>query len=108
MITPQIIIIVIVSISILLLMLMVLRPWLKAWSSGVYMSVMEIIFMKLRGTPPNMLIDVAMTLKHSGLEFSYQDLEVTYMAEKFNISSAKELYEKHKEIMTLIKKENEH
>ena len=97
----QIIIIAIVSLSIIALIFMVIRPWLKAWSSGVYISIMEIIFMKLRGTPPNLLIEVAMTLKHSDTEYSYQELEVTYMAEKFNISSPKDLFEKHKEIMKI-------
>ena len=93
----QIITLSVVSLALVLFIIVVLRPWIKAWSSGVHMSVMEVIFMKFRGTPPNLLIEVAMTLKHSGSEFSYQDLEVTYIAEKFNISSPKDLYEKYKE-----------
>lgn len=99
MITAQIIVLVFVTLSIIALSFMVLRPWLKAWSSGVYLSIMEIIFMKLRGTPPNILIEVAMTLKHSGTEYTYQDLEVIYIAEKFDISGPKELYEIYKERM---------
>ena len=95
----QIIIISILSVVLITFILVILRPWIKAWSSGVYMSVMEVLFMKLRGTPVNLLIEVAMTLKHSEDEFSYQELEVTYIAEKFNISGPKDLYEKHKEKM---------
>ena len=93
----QIIILCILITGATVLSIIVLKPWVKAWSSGVYMSIIEIIFLKFRGTPPNLLIEVAMTLKHSGQEYSYEELEVIYIAEKFSISSPKELFEKYNE-----------
>jgi uncharacterized protein YqfA (UPF0365 family) len=61
---------------------MLIRPWLRAFLSGVPVSMFDVLAMRLRGNPPGLLIDTLLVLKHRGVEASMADIESTYLANK--------------------------
>jgi uncharacterized protein YqfA (UPF0365 family) len=71
-----------------------LRPWLRAFLSGVPVSVLRILGMRLRGTPPDVVIDALVTLAHGGYECDSHRMslaESTYLAQRGRIESAADL-----------------
>jgi uncharacterized protein YqfA (UPF0365 family) len=55
--------------------LVVLRPWLRANTSGVGLTVFEIIGMKLRRLDVYEIIDALILAQHSGVELSQVDVQ---------------------------------
>ena len=83
----------------LLLMVMVLfaalfGSWLRAFLSGVPVSVVQILGMRLRGVPPRLIVDSLITLVHRGHPYDrmlgYQ-AESLYLAQRGLIRSPEHL-----------------
>jgi uncharacterized protein YqfA (UPF0365 family) len=55
--------------------LVVLRPWLRATTSGLGLTVFEIIGMKLRRLDVYEIIDALVLAAHSGVELSHIDVQ---------------------------------
>jgi uncharacterized protein YqfA (UPF0365 family) len=58
------------------------RPWLHALFSGAAIPLARIIGMRLRGNPPNLLIDAYIAMIHAGETISINDIEAVYIANK--------------------------
>lgn len=58
--------------------LVVIRSWRRATFSGVPISFGEILGMRLRGTPPALIVDAAIALAKRGRTASLQQVEATY------------------------------
>src|SRR5687768_12280529 len=68
-----------------------LRPWLRAMMSGAPVSVIAILGMRLRSTPPNLVIDAYIQLRMRGSETTLADVERTYIAQRQRVRSAGDL-----------------
>ena len=68
-----------------------LRPWLRAMMSGAPASIMSILGMRLRGTPPNLVIDAYIQLRMRGRETKLADVERTYIAQRQRVRSTGDL-----------------
>ena len=44
-------------------------PWMRAFMSGAPISLVQLIGMRLRGVPPNLVVDSVVTLVHRGQPF---------------------------------------
>jgi len=91
--TTETITLFIIGFIIVLLFLPSLLTCARAWSSGAAIPLMTLMMMRFRGTPYKLLIDAAITLNHSKEPASYEELERTYMAEKYAINSPEDLIE---------------
>ncbi len=54
--------------------------WVSALASGVYVGLIDLIGMRLRGVVPHAIINPAITAAKGGLELSLQSLESHYLA----------------------------
>ncbi len=82
--SPQIIGIAIVGVILLIiafLMVSYLGLFIKAWVSGAPVGFVNLVFMRLRGIPPALIVDARITAVKAGLEMSTNDLEAHYLAE---------------------------
>lgn len=57
-----------------------LRLWIQALLTGVRISIMELIAMKLRRTPPELIVRTAIALKQRGVEAGVVEIEACYFA----------------------------
>ncbi len=54
--------------------------WLWALFSGVHVSLVQLIFMRLRKVPPSVIVNAMVTATKAGLTVSRNDLEAHYLA----------------------------
>ena len=67
------------------------RPWLRAKSSGVEVSLPNIMIMKIRGNPPLLLIDALIALKLESICVTIAEVEIEYMKNKNRIATSDDL-----------------
>jgi uncharacterized protein YqfA (UPF0365 family) len=68
-----------------------LRPWLRAFLSGTPVTAIRILAMRLRGNPPDLLVDAYGTLKRGGSSVSIDELETAYMDARSRVATAEDL-----------------
>lgn len=71
--------------------LLILRPWVKATLAGAPVSIFHIIGMRLRGTPPGLIIDALVQLRMRGTETTVREVETQYLAHQQRIRAAFDL-----------------
>ena len=66
------------------IMFLVFPPWLKAVTSSAPVSVFSILGMRLRRSPPNLLIETYISLRMRGdMQITLAAIEICYIANKF-------------------------
>lgn len=74
------------------LSLTVLRPWLRALLSGSPVSAMQIMGMRMRRSPADLLVEALVTLRHQGREdVDLITLEQFYLAQGQRFVDAQDL-----------------
>ena len=71
----------------------VIRPWIRMKMMGGRGTLVQVLAMRLRGTPPNLIIDAYTSLLHSGVEVHLREVESQYVANRAKTTSALELME---------------
>ena len=69
-------------------------PWMRAFLSGAPFSLVQILAMRLRGVPPNLIVDSVVTLVHRGHPFDRRlcaEAESLYLAQRGMIQSPEQL-----------------
>jgi hypothetical protein len=66
-------------------------PWIRAFTSGAPVSVIEILGMRMRGNPASLIVDAHVKLLHSGVRTNIGDVESTYIAHKREIRDSQQL-----------------
>ena len=69
-------------------------PWMRAFMSGAPVSLIQLIGMRLRGVPPNLIVDAVVSLVHRGHPFSRQlcyEAESLFLAQRGMIQSPEHL-----------------
>jgi len=69
------------------------RPWLRLKMSGGRGTLLQIVGMRLRGTPPMMIVEAYTSLLHSGQDVRLIEVESTYVANKTTVMNAHDLIE---------------
>lgn len=64
-----------------LIVLSFFNVWLRAWLAGSYVSIPNLIAMRLRRVPYSLLVDSKITAAKAGIELSIDELEAHYLAE---------------------------
>jgi hypothetical protein len=82
-----------VFLAFLLAYFSVIRTWIKALLSGVPVSITDVIGMRLRGSPPAMIVDALIALKFQNVPATAADVEAAYLAHPGAVSGAAELVE---------------
>jgi uncharacterized protein YqfA (UPF0365 family) len=80
----------IVSIAVVVL---VGRPWLRAFLHATPVALLQIVGMRLRGTPPSILIDAYIKLKRANISTTIGEVENAYIDAKNRIATSNELVE---------------
>ena len=57
-----------------------LKVWVRAWMSGAYISLLNLIGMKLRNVAPTLIVDARIRAVKAGLPLSSDQLEAHYLA----------------------------
>ncbi len=57
-----------------------LSVWLRAWLAGAYVSITNLVAMRLRQVPYGLVVDARITAKKAGIELSSDELEAHYLA----------------------------
>ena len=57
-----------------------LKVWVRAWMSGAYISLLNLIGMKLRNVAPTLIVDARISAVKAGLPLSSDQLEAHYLA----------------------------
>lgn len=75
------IILIVLGIGIGFIILSFISVWVKAWSSGAPVSMMNLIFMRLfRKLPHSLIVDARITAVKAGIDLSIESIETHYMA----------------------------
>jgi uncharacterized protein YqfA (UPF0365 family) len=69
------------------------RPWLRSFMNGVPVPIVNIVAMRLRGTPVDMVIDALIALRHSGSSATLADVERAYAVNRGRIFTMQDLVE---------------
>ena len=69
----------------------VLGPWSRALTSGAPVPLMGIVGMRLRRSPPHLLIDAYVRLKKKGVNQTMDKLETLYLTHRDDIQTAGDL-----------------
>jgi uncharacterized protein YqfA (UPF0365 family) len=79
---PEIQLIIIIGIALILILyyLLIARYWLKCLLSGVRISQLEIVFMRFRGTPVELIITELIKSNKSGVLLNRDELEACHLA----------------------------
>jgi len=72
---------------------LIIRPWLRMKLTGGRGSLLRILFMRLRGNPPMLIVDAYTALLHSGEEVRLMEVESQYVANRAKILTASDLME---------------
>lgn len=54
--------------------------WITAIFSGVQVDLIQLVFMRIRKTPPSLIINNLISLNKSGIDVSIMDLETHYLS----------------------------
>ena len=75
-------------------------PWLRAFLQGSPVSLHHIVAMRLRGTPPTLVIESYASLKRAGMSTTAADIEKNYLDNRHRIFTSQDL------VALVIQKEN--
>ncbi len=78
--TTVIIIVICVVALILFLYLVPIGIWFQALVSGVYTSLVQLVFMRFRKVPPSVIVGNLISASKAGLKIKQNDLEAHYLA----------------------------
>ena len=70
----------IVVVILLSLFFYFLKVWVRAWMSGAYISLLNLLGMKLRNVPPTLIVDARIRAVKAGMELSSDQLEAHFLA----------------------------
>jgi uncharacterized protein YqfA (UPF0365 family) len=70
------------------LALMLVQPWLRAMLSGAPVMAVQILGMRLRGTPANLLVDAYVQLRARGRDVEVAEVERQYLAQRQRVREA--------------------
>lgn len=70
----------VVVIILLALVLAFLKVWVRAWMSGAYISLFNLVGMKLRSVPPKLIVDARIRAVKAGLPLTTDQLEAHFLA----------------------------
>lgn len=76
---------------ILVLFFSVVRIWIQGLLSGVPVSILDVIGMRLRRSPPDLIVRTAIVLRHRGQPASLVDIEAAYLGFGSGVTSPDEL-----------------
>jgi uncharacterized protein YqfA (UPF0365 family) len=82
---------VIAALAFFVLAMTMFRPWMRAMMSGAPVMLTSILGMRLRGTPPNLVIDAYIQLRMRGHDVELADVERLYIAQRQRVRSAGDL-----------------
>ena len=72
---------IVAGIGIFFIVVSFISVWVKAWSSGAPVSMMNLIFMRLfRKLPHSLIVEARITAVKAGIDLSIEQLETHYMA----------------------------
>jgi uncharacterized protein YqfA (UPF0365 family) len=57
-----------------------LKVWVRAWMSGAYISLLNLLGMKLRNVPPTLIVDARIRAVKAGLPLNTDQLEAHFLA----------------------------
>jgi uncharacterized protein YqfA (UPF0365 family) len=57
-----------------------LKVWVRAWMSGAYISILNLVGMKLRNVAPTLIVDARIRAVKAGLPLTSDQLEAHYLA----------------------------
>lgn len=57
-----------------------LKVWVRAWMSGAYISIWNLVGMKLRNVPPTLIVDARIRAVKAGLPLGTDQLEAHFLA----------------------------
>jgi uncharacterized protein YqfA (UPF0365 family) len=77
----------------LLVMYLALAPWFRCFLSGAPITLVQLVGMRLRGTPVKMITDAAVALVQSGHSVSCHQVERAYLANRHRIMTMADLLE---------------
>jgi len=66
-------------------LILFVRPWLRALLSGAHIALVQFVAMRLRGTPPMLIVETYVTLRKQGEDTSLANIEAMYLAHKHSI-----------------------
>ena len=70
----------IVVVILLSLFFYFLKVWVRAWMSGAYISLLNLLGMKLRNVPPTLIVDARIRAVKAGLPLDTNQLEAHFLA----------------------------
>ena len=54
--------------------------WLKAWLSGAYVGMLNLVAMRLRGVPYGLIVDAKIRASKAGIDVDVNEIEAQYLA----------------------------
>lgn len=72
---------------------LVVSPWLRALLSGAQVPLLDIVGMRLRGTRATLLINIYISLRHSGYNVSLHELEALYLQHRYDVRDPHDLFD---------------
>src|SRR5688500_15427876 len=72
-------------------LLLLARPWIRAAASGCPVSLLSILGMRLRGSPPSLVVDAYIALRRSGVNATIADVEGVYIDKRTRVRSRDDL-----------------
>ena len=78
--TLIVVLVLIVAAFAMLFYLVPVRLWIAAWSSGVKVSILELIAMRLRRVPPGSIVNPLISATKAGINIRTGDLEAHFLA----------------------------
>jgi len=57
-----------------------MKVWVRAWMSGAYVSLLNLVGMKLRNVPPTLIVDARIRSVKAGMELGSDELEAHFLA----------------------------
>ena len=66
-------------------------PWVRSFTSGAPVSIASILGMRLRKTPPKLIIDAYVQLRHRNSAATLADVEKQYLANRHRVRNVGDL-----------------
>lgn len=80
-----------ILVAIVWMAIVLVRPWTQSYLFGLPVSFLSLLGMRLRGTPPTMIIDAYVVLRHAGINITPRDVELVYTANRDDITTSNDL-----------------
>lgn len=70
----------IIGLILAFLLISFIGTWIKAWLSGAYVGIPNLIAMRLRGVPYNVVVDARITAVKAGIDLTTDEVEAHFLA----------------------------